>query len=369
MNFIITLDIFTKGVFLQHEQKRLQAGRTGSKIKRSNVLNTKDGEKSEMTKKKKNQNYQELAMATGMHYDEANGVLHGKRDGFDFLLYPVDDSHPFVMELHTAAKSADGSTLDKETINQFCKNKNVITTNLTQKNLNIISHMGIQHSLEKMKNAANGSMNEMVNFLRNNAYSPCCDVCGQNVETAAVKTGGEYHHMCSDCETNLRSNFAMKAQQATQKNENIVGGIVGALLGSLLGALCILVLSQLGYVAALSGAIMAVCVLKGYEMLGGKLTKKAIVISVIIMILMTYFADRMDWALILFREGGGGEAGYNIFECYRLVSYALAAEIIDLTSYVGNLILLYAFVALGAVPAIRSKLKEKKEEGTMIRLN
>lgn len=322
-----------------------------------------------MTKKKKNKNYQELAMATGMHYDEANGVLHGKRDGFDFLLYPVDNSHPFVMELHTAAKSADGSALDKETINQFCMDKKMITTNLTQKNLNIISHMGIQHTLLKMKNAANGSMNEMVNFLRSNAYSPCCDVCGQNVETAAVKTGGEYHHMCSDCETNLRSNFAMEAQQTAQNKENIVGGIVGALLGSLLGVLSILVLNQLGYVAAVSGAIMAVCVLKGYEMLGGRLTKKGIVISVIIMILMTYFGDRVDWAIILLREGGGADAGFNIFECYRLVSYALAEDIINMTGYIGNLIFLYAFVALGAVPVVRRKLKEKKEEGIITRLN
>ena len=92
----------------------------------------------------------------------------------------------------------------------------------------------------------------------------------------------------------LRSDIAMKTQQKAQKKENIVGGIVGALLGSLLGMLSVLILSQLGYVAALSVVIMAVCVLKGYEMLGGKLTKKAVVISAVIMILMTYFADRVD---------------------------------------------------------------------------
>lgn len=100
--------------------------------------------------------------------------------------------------------------------------------------------------------------------------------------------GGEYYHLCPDCETKMRSDIAMKTQQKAQKKENIVGGIVGALLGSLLGMLSVLILSQLGYVAALSGVIMAVCVLKGYEMLGGKLTKKAVVISAVIMILMTY---------------------------------------------------------------------------------
>ncbi len=148
-----------------------------------------------------------------------------------------------------------------------------------------------------------------------------------------------------------------------------MGGIVGALLGSLLGMLSVLILSQLGYVAALSGVIMAVCVLKGYEMLGGKLTKKAVVISVAIMILMTYFADRVDWAIILFNQGGGAEAGYSLFECYRLIPAALSAEIIDMGSYIGNLVLQYLFVALGAIPTVIGKMKEKKEEGIITRLN
>ena len=194
-------------------------------------------------------------------------------------------------------------------------------------------------------------------------------LCGQNVETGAFRMGGEYYHLCPDCEMKMRSDIAMNAQQTAQKKENIVGGIVGALLGSLLGMLSVLILSQLGYVAALSGVIMAVCVLKGYEMLGGKLTKKAVVISAVIMILMTYFADRVDWAIILFNQGGGAEAGYSLFECYRLIPAALSAEIIDMGSYIGNLVLQYLFVALGAIPTVIGKMKQKKEEGIIARLN
>ena len=43
-----------------------------------------------------------------------------------------------------------------------------------------------------------------------------------------------------------------------------------------------------------------------------------------------YFADRVDWAIILFNQGGGAEAGYSLFECYRLIPAALSAEIIDM---------------------------------------
>lgn len=34
--------------------------------------------------------------------------------------------------------------------------------------------------------------------------------------------GGEYYHLCPDCEMKMRSDIAMKAQQKAQKKENIV---------------------------------------------------------------------------------------------------------------------------------------------------
>ena len=321
-----------------------------------------------MNKKKKIENYQEIAAATGLRYDEGNDVFHGQRDGFDFIVYSVDENHPYMMVLHTAAKSPDGSVLEKSRVKDFRKNNKNIAY-LGQKNMDIRVSMKSQSNVEKLKGALTESLAATTAFLRACGYSPCCDLCGQTVETCALKMGGEYYHMCPECEMKIRSDAAMKAQQTAQKKENVIGGIVGALLGSLLGALSVLVLSQLGYVAALSGVIMAVCVLKGYEMLGGKLTRKAVVISVVIMILMTYFADRVDWAIILLREGGAAEAGYNIFECYRLIPEALYREIIDIGSYIANLLMLYLFVGLGAIPTIRSKMKEKKEEGIITRLN
>ena len=56
-------------------------------------------------------------------------------------------------------------------------------------------------------------------------------------------------------------------------------GIVGALIGSLIGAVVIVIVGQLGYVAAVSGLVMAICTLKGYEMLGKKLGTPGIIIS------------------------------------------------------------------------------------------
>ena len=64
-----------------------------------------------------------------------------------------------------------------------------------------------------------------------------------------------------------------------KRQENIVAGVVGAFLGTLLGVVCTVVIGQMGYVASISGLVMAVGALKGYELLGGRLSKKGAVIS------------------------------------------------------------------------------------------
>lgn len=73
--------------------------------------------------------------------------------------------------------------------------------------------------------------------------------------------------LCDECYDKVSENAAAYTANEKNKKENLVGGVVGALVGSLLGVASIILLSQMGYVAALSGVIMAVCALKGYELL------------------------------------------------------------------------------------------------------
>lgn len=179
-----------------------------------------------MNQKKKIENYQQIAMGTGLRYDEVGGLFHGERDGFDFIVYAPDARYPYMMVLHTAAKSADGSTFDKQAVKGFQKSSKKIAS-FGQKNLDIRVSLKAQSNAEKCKDTLNEALAATTTFLRTNSYSPCCDLCGQNVETGAFRMGGEYYHLCPDCETKMRSDIAMKTQQKAQKKENIVGGIVG----------------------------------------------------------------------------------------------------------------------------------------------
>ena len=89
----------------------------------------------------------------------------------------------------------------------------------------------------------------------------------------------------------------MEEKEREKRRESLVAGLVGAFLGSLLGMACIIVVSQLGYVASLCGVVMAVCTLKGYELLGSALSRKGAAAAGIITVVMTYVAYQIDCAI------------------------------------------------------------------------
>lgn len=132
-----------------------------------------------------------------------------------------------------------------------------------------------------------------------------------------------------------------------KSRENVLAGIVGAFLGTLIGVACAVLIGQLGYVASVSGLVMAVCALKGYELLGGVLSKKGALISSLLILAMTYLAHQLTWAFAL-----AGPLDEGIFEAMRDIPRLLARGRIDRAAYWGNLAMLYLFTLLGAVPTI-----------------
>lgn len=143
-----------------------------------------------------------------------------------------------------------------------------------------------------------------------------------------------------------------KKQKKQKKQENVAAGIAGALTGSLAGVVCTLVIGQLGYVASISGLVMAVGALKGYEALGGRLSKKGAAISAVLILVMTWLAHRLSWAMAL---AAGLED--NVFECFRAIPALLDAGVLEGPAYWGDLAMLYLFTLLGAVPTILAGLR------------
>lgn len=95
---------------------------------------------------------------------------------------------------------------------------------------------------------------------------------------------------------------AAPQQAAGQERERVLPGILGAFLCSLAGVVVMVVLHRIGFVSSLSGIIMLACTVWGYTHFGKVMSRKGIVFSVLIVILMIYIGNRINWAGIL-RQG------------------------------------------------------------------
>ena len=138
--------------------------------------------------------------------------------------------------------------------------------------------------------------------------------------------------------------------------ENVLLGLIGALVGAVLGGASIILLSQLGYIASISGFILAICTLKGYELLGKRLSKKGIVLCVILMIVTPFVADWIDWAIFLMKDYP--EYGLTLVDSCIMLGELMTEGYVDMFEYVKNLGMIYLFVILGAFGTLKNVLKK-----------
>lgn len=136
-----------------------------------------------------------------------------------------------------------------------------------------------------------------------------------------------------------------------EKQENVSLGILGALLGGILGGAAIVLIGQLGWISALSGVALAFCTLKGYELLGKQLSKRGMIICLVVMLAVPYLADRITWTLAIVEElqFRFGDAFLYIHELIE--EFELQAD------YWKNLGLIYLFTVLGAYGIVKQAAK------------
>lgn len=311
--------------------------------------------------RKVQRNYEALASVNGLRLDPQSGVMYGNVSGYSVQLYASSDGQPYMLTMSFAV-TRNAEPLTKEECKSFSKQYKQIMSLRQQQNLVLVS-LRAYSKQEKLQENVKEALSVSAAFLRQNGFTECCQACGQTTSTYSCMVGNAAMQVCPSCYQNISQSENMKLQQKEQASENLIGGIVGAILGSLLGAVCILLISQLGYVAAISGVVMAVCTLKGYELLGKKLTTRGVVISVVLMCVVTFLTNRLDWAILVSQE-----LDWGISYSYQAVPYLIEEEIIEVGSYYGNLIMIYLFVIVGAVPMVRNILRNQKNAGRIYRM-
>ena len=66
---------------------------------------------------------------------------------------------------------------------------------------------------------------------------------------------------------------------------NYIQGAVGSLVGALLGSVIWFLIGMVGFYASIAGYAIAFCAFKGYQLMKGKLTRVAVVINIVAMLI------------------------------------------------------------------------------------
>ncbi len=143
--------------------------------------------------------------------------------------------------------------------------------------------------------------------------------------------------------------------------ENVPMGIVGAILGSLLGCLAIVLLDSMGFVAAISGVVMAAGTLKMYEKFAKKMSKTGIIICVIVMLVMTLLAANVATSLRVVQELKEYGITVEFSDIFTNLYTYISKDMIDGGVYFGNLALIYVFNAIGAFGILKTSAANNKQ--------
>ena len=83
--------------------------------------------------------------------------------------------------------------------------------------------------------------------------------------------------------------------------------------------------------------------------------------------IMTYVGYQLDWSVAVYNELKDYYE-LSLLDCFRMIPEMLRQEIIDSSTYIGELVKLYAFTLLGAIPTAISSMRSRKLKKVTYRL-
>jgi len=147
---------------------------------------------------------------------------------------------------------------------------------------------------------------------------------------------------------------------AEKTKGNIILGLIGAAICSLAGVAIWVVIYQLGYIASISGIVMTICALWGYEKFGGKLDKVGVILSFIIVLVMIYVANRLTYTIEVYKYFHE-EYDLSFLDSFKALTVFLEDGEVK-RSYLADLGMGYLFCLIGSVGRFIGVFKGTKGE-------
>ncbi len=300
------------------------------------------------------------AITNGMSVDEKAGIAYGRINGYFLAIYqdPVTPAR-HTLQLWVKPGNAEAYPTILDFVNQ-CTPKFKYLTAASYTGTKITAEFwgtGFKWGSEYVP-CIDAFLKELTNYCNANQLVTCCEACGSVEALSLYQIDSTQHLFCSSCYAGASEKLHKEvSQKANQGGGNVIGGLIGALLGALLGAVLWVLIYQLGYISALGGAVMVVCAMKGYELLGGRLNVLGIVISCLISAVMLLLAEQTCLAIEIYKI----YRDYNVsfFDVFTSVPNFLEDPDV-MSAVVRDMIMGYILMAVGAGGTIHQTYKSNK---------
>lgn len=184
----------------------------------------------------------------------------------------------------------------------------------------------------------NDIINPVVQYFITQGFTAGCQNCGDSDAVPdCYQINGIHRILCEKCSHQIQEHFEENKAAAGRQKSSLISGLAGAFLGAIIGAALWVGIYKLGYIAGIAGAVTVICALKGYGKFGGAMDVKGIVASVMISVIMIYFANNIAWAWEI----------YDVFKSYNITFSEAYRSLHDVLVSTGSQSDYYADLGVG----------------------
>lgn len=240
-----------------------------------------------------------IATDLGLQFDGEARVMYGEREGVLLVIEGAQTKNVFTISLSVKQGSEGDLIEDSEILWNELKEQS--------KAINAISSDGYLTSIVVKGGMTKGkavetlwtAIQDIVDFLLNHQFVQVNAETGEEGPIGLYQIGDAIFLIDDATFRAYQAEVQDTVEAYEAREENFLLGILGAVIGVIIGGAVALLVARLGYVSVLAGAALGYCTIKGYEILGKKLTKKGVVVSAILMVLTVFLVNQLDYTLAL----------------------------------------------------------------------
>lgn len=299
-----------------------------------------------------------IASELGLQFDEDSRSIYGTQSGYLLFLQETDVKNQFRLCVSVSLNGNPADSEENELVWDEFKSEslpNLSTLSINQYLVSFVVKGAMRKSktIEKLQTL----ITDLVAFLETHHFVQVCAYSGQEGPVGLYQLGDSIFLINEESYQLLKSNLQIEVDSYQNQKENVLLGAVGALLGALIGGAVALFIARLGYVAMVAGIVLGICTIKGYEILGRKVSRKGIVISSIWMVITVFLVNQIDLAMEVVSK-----LGVEFAFAFRVVNQLIfSGDFPD--NYFYNLAMLAVFTLVGSGVSISSVWSSHKTKG------